>query len=71
MGEPMVLPVAHAAHDMGVVALDLHAAAAAIALLAPPQLAVDELLIDRKPSRHAGEQRDQRLSVRLTGGGEP
>ena len=57
----------HAAEDVRRVALDLHAAAAAIALLATPQFAVHEFQVDRQTRGHAGEQRHQRLSVGLTG----
>src|SRR5208337_674122 len=59
--------VAHAAQNVRGVALDLHATAAAITLLAPPELAVDEVEVNRHARRHAGEQRNQRLSVGLTG----
>ena len=48
----------------------LHASAAAVALLPPPELAIDEFMVDGKPGWHAREQRDQRLAVRLTGCGE-
>ena len=50
---------------MGLVGLDLHAAAAAIALLAPPKLAVYEFEIDGHTGRQPGNQRDERLAVRL------
>ena len=65
------MSMAHPAEDMGGVAFDAHAAAAPVALLAAPQLAVDEFQVDRQSRRHAGEQRNQRFSMGLTGGGEP
>ena len=45
------LAVAHAAEDVGRVALDAHATTASIALLAPPQLAVQKRLVDRHTCR--------------------
>ena len=59
--------VAHAAEDVGGVALDLHAAAAAIALLAAPEFAIDEGEIDRHPGRHARKQSHQSLAVGFAG----
>ena len=44
------LAVAHAGEDVGGIGLDAHAAAAAVALLATPKLAVDEFLVDRTPA---------------------
>ena len=38
--------MANAGYDMGGIALDLHASAAAVALLAAPKLAIEEGLID-------------------------
>ena len=68
MGEPMVLPWRTPLRDVGLVGLNLHAAAAAVALLAPPQLAVHEIQIDGHAGRQPGDQRDQRLAVGLAGG---
>jgi len=45
--------VAYAGKNVGVVALDLHASAAAIALLAAPEFAVDEGLVYRKAGGQA------------------
>ena len=56
-----------AGKDMCGVALDLHAAAAAIALLAAPEFAVDERLIDFQSRRQAGKEGDQSLAVRFSG----
>src|ERR1019366_1259848 len=60
----------YAAQNVCRVALDLHAAAAPVTLLAAPQFAVDELEIDCQPRRHTGEQRDQRFSMGFTGCGK-
>jgi len=62
------LAVAHPAQHMSLVGLNLHAAAAPIALLATPQLAIHKIQTDRHASRHSRDQRHQRLSVRLSGG---
>jgi hypothetical protein len=51
---------------VGRVALDAHAAAAAITLLAAPELAADELLIDRNPGRKTAYQGDETLAVALS-----
>ena len=61
------LAVAHAAEHVGLVGFNLHAAAAAIALLAPPQIAVDEVKINGHTGRQSGDQRNQRLPMRLPG----
>jgi hypothetical protein len=50
---------------MGFVLLDAHAAAAAVALLPPPELVVDELLIDGNARGKPADQRYERLSVAL------
>ena len=60
--------VTHAGEHVGLVGLDLHAAAAAIALLAAPKFAVHEIQIDRHPGRQSGDQGNQSLAVRLSGG---
>ena len=61
------LPVAHAAENVRLVGLDLHAAAAAVALLAPPQFAVHEIEIDRHAGGQSGDQRNQCFPMRLPG----
>jgi hypothetical protein len=55
---------------MDLIGFDLHAAAAAIALLASPQLAVYEFKIDWNARRQSRDQRDQSLAVRLPGRGK-
>jgi hypothetical protein len=60
--------VAHAGEHVGLVGLNLHAAAAAIALLAAPQLAVHEIEIDGHAGGQPGDERDQSLSVGFAGG---
>jgi hypothetical protein len=52
------------------VALDAHPAAAAIALLPPPQLVVQKRLIDRYTRRDSAEERYKGLAVALAGCGE-
>ena len=60
--------VTDAAEDVGGVALDAHAAAAAVALLAPPELAVEELLIDGDAGGQAADESDEGFAVTFTGG---
>ena len=52
---------------MGVVGFDLHAAAAAKALLAPPEFAVEEFLVNVQTGRYAGKESHKALSVRFSG----
>ena len=61
------LAVAYAAEDVGLVGFDLHPPAAAIALLAPPQLAVDEIEIDGHVGGQPGEESDEGFSVGFAG----
>ena len=60
--------VAHAGHNFGAVGLDLHAAAAAVALLAAPELAIDGVERDGDAGRESGQRRHQAFAVRLAGG---
>ena len=62
--------VPDARHDLDRVFLDLHAAAAAVTLLAPPQLAIDERRSNGHAGRKTGQSGDQALPVRLAGGFE-
>jgi hypothetical protein len=55
---------------MGLVGFDLHAAAAAVALLAPPQLAIHKFEIDRHARGKPADHRDQSFAVRLPGTGK-
>src|SRR5580658_6138015 len=59
--------MAHPGKNVRLVGLDLHAPAAAISLLPPPQLAVNELKIDRNPGRQPGDHRNEGLAMRLAG----
>ena len=59
--------LAHAGKNVGGVALDLHAAAAAVALLAAPEFAVEEGLIDFQSGGQAGKESDQGFAVRFSG----
>jgi hypothetical protein len=54
-------------HDLGAVLLDLHAAAAAVALLAAPQLVVDGFQRYRYAGGQPGERRHETLAMRLSG----
>src|SRR3974390_3323174 len=58
----------HAREDVGCVALDLHPAAPAIALLAAPELPVEESLIYFQPGGQTGKESDQSFAMGLTGG---
>src|SRR5450432_2458424 len=59
--------MAHAGEDVGGVALDLHASAAAVALLAAPEFAVEEGLVDFQSGGHAGKEGDEGLAVGFSG----
>src|SRR5215469_552075 len=55
--------MAHTGQDVGGVALDLHAPAASVALLAAPEFAVEQCLIHLQTGRNAGNKGDQSLAV--------
>ena len=57
----------HARENVSGVALNLHAPAAAIALLPPPKFAVEESLVYLQPGGHAREESDQSFAVRFSG----
>ena len=61
------LSLAHTGEDVSGVAFNFHAAATAIALLPPPELTVDESLVDLEPGRDAGKKSDQSFTVRFSG----
>ena len=61
------LRVADAGDNFGAVGLDLHAPAAAVALLAAPEFAIDGVERDGNAGRKPGERGDQALAVRLPG----
>ena len=67
IGEPMVCECRTPATISRAVGLDLHAAAAAVALLAPPQFAIDGVERDRDAGGQSGQRGDQALAVRLSG----
>ncbi len=60
--------VAHAGEDLGAVAFDLHAPAAAVAALATTELQVERVDIELKARGHAVDRDDERLAVRLARG---
>ncbi len=60
-------PVAHAGGDLGGVALDLHAPAAAVAELAPGEVGVQHVLVEREARGQALDDAGQAGSVRLAG----
>ena len=59
------LSVPHARQDSGGIALDLHSAATAIALLASPQLAIHKFQVNLDPGRQSRKERDERFPMRL------
>src|SRR3954453_18028082 len=59
-------PMPHSGEDMSGVRLDAHAAAAPVPLLAPPQLSIDECLVDFEACGKPLHQRNQGLAVRFT-----
>src|SRR5947209_4487189 len=61
---------ADAGQDVDLIALDLHAAAAAVAALAPGEVAVDVGFGQRKAGRDAVDDGDQRLTVGFARGEE-
>ena len=61
-------PVPQAGEHLDLVRLDLLARAAAVALLAPPQVGVDRVPVEDEPGRQAADDRDERRAVRLAGG---
>ena len=60
--------VADAAERLGAVRFDQHPAAAAVTGLAPAQVGGDGVDVDGKTGRHAFDDGDERLAVRLAGG---
>ena len=65
-GAAQRLPETHAGENFRPVLLDLHTAAAPVALLAPRQVAVDRLDIQRKPRRQSLQDGRQTGAVRLS-----
>ena len=61
-------PVANSAGDLRCVALDLHAAAATVAELAPSHVRIEVLRCDLKASRQALDDASQARAMRLAGG---
>ncbi len=59
---------AHTGENLGLVGFDRHAAAAAVPTLTPLELFGDGLEIDMQSGRHAFENDDESLAVRLAGG---
>jgi hypothetical protein len=57
----------HAREDVGGIALDLHAAATAEALLAAPKFAIYECLIDHHTGGQSGKEGDERFTMGLSG----
>ena len=64
------LAAAHAADDLGLVVLDLHPPAAAVAVLPPGQVAVDALAVEADAGRHPGDDDGELRPVRLAGADE-
>ncbi len=59
-------PLTDAGKNVGGIALDLHAAAAAIALLATPEFTIEEGLVNFQSGGHAGKEGDQSFAVGLS-----
>jgi len=53
---------------MGFVRLNLHASPTTVALLSPPQVAIDEFLVDFQARRQARQECDQSFAMGLPGG---
>ena len=70
IGEPIGEPGPHSREELDGVGLDLHAAAAAVALLATSQIGVDVARDQRDTRRSAFKDRDQCRAVRFAGGCE-
>ena len=62
--------MAEAGEHLDLVLLELLARAAAVALLAAVQVGVDRGAVEHEPGRKPGQDRDERRSVRLAGGGQ-
>src|SRR5665213_1780262 len=62
--------VPHAGEDVDLVGFNLHASAAAIALLAAPEFAVHKIKVYGDASRQSGNERNQCLAVGFAGCGE-
>ena len=62
------LALANSRQNMRGVALNFHAAAAAVSLLTAPQVAIHEGLVHFQAGRQARKESDQRLAMRLPGG---
>src|SRR5580704_11737761 len=60
--------VSDAGEDVSRITLNLHAAAAAIALLPPPEFTVEICLVDFQPCGQAREESDQSFAVGFSGG---
>ncbi len=58
----------HARKKVRPVGFDLHAPAAAKALLAAPEFAIHKCLIDRQSGGQPGKKRNQGLAVGFSGG---
>jgi hypothetical protein len=62
--------VAKPGEHLDPVLLDLLARAPPVALLAPPEVVVDRVAAEHEPRRQSRDDRDERRTVRLTGGCE-
>src|SRR6266404_6735787 len=60
---PNRLPVPYPGDNVGRILLDLHAPAAAVALLTTPEFAISEPLVENQPSWDAGEGSYQSFAV--------
>src|SRR5438132_7186000 len=60
----------NSAQDFDLILLDLHARAAAVPLLATPQLVIDFVDIERQTGGQTFNNRDKRATMGLSGSGE-
>src|SRR5207253_1257191 len=58
-------PVPEPGEHLDLIGLDLLPRAAPVALLAPPQIGVDRVLLEQEPGGEAGDDRDEGGPVRL------
>jgi hypothetical protein len=58
--------VVNAGQNVGLVGLNLHATAAAVALLPAPEITIQESLIHRQPRRQSRQESNQGFSMRFS-----
>lgn len=61
----------NAAENLDLVVLNLHPPATPVSVLTPLEIAIDLRYVDRQTRGQPFNDRDQRATVRFSGGGEP